>query len=272
VVANHWNQQTVQCWWFNLGGGGQLRTSPGTARLTKSFNKYFLITFREFQIYHFPTIVFAHWKHSALKHRRILKPVFLFTALKTKNTSPSTCYERSKWSALYQRSSACFRLCSFACCLLPCVFRCESDCKYTSYRYVKGWSTDDVPTGSTVTKINITLSVASCFWRLTNSLYLRNWPTSCFAITFFVKESVELFGKQGFLFTSGFKLDWMRAVMMTWQSSLETGASACWNFPMGLEGNITAGRKMNCQNRHPRKTSDFLRGARARNLAVIPLH
>lgn len=146
-------------------------------------------------------------------------------------------------------------------CLLLAAFRSESDCKYTSYRYVKGLSAGDVLTGSTVTKINITFISRSLFSAPYKSsardMCLRNWPTSCLAIMFFVKESVELFGKKGFLFTSGFKLNWMRAVM-TWQPSLQTRASACWNIPMGLEGDATVGRKMCCQNRHSRKPSDFL--------------
>jgi hypothetical protein len=154
IVTNDWNQQGVQCWWFNKGNIYAPYLALHIPQNRCTFQTLFIYIPRVVSL-PFPPLS-SRTENSTSKHRRILTSVFFFTALINKNTFPSMCHERSKRSALYQHLRARSSLFPCCCCLLPCFFRWASDCTYTSYRYVRGLSIDDVVTGSIVTKISNT--------------------------------------------------------------------------------------------------------------------
>jgi hypothetical protein len=161
MVTNDWNQQTVQCWWFNWKNN--LRTLPGTARLTKSFHiPHIVVTY----IPRISDLPFLPVCFRALKTLGTEKPAnpdfrFLFHCTDTQKYFSKYVLRTINIILLVPTLMGLVLFLSPCLLQLPCFFRYESDCTHTSYRYVKGLSTDDVLTGSTVTKINITFITCS---------------------------------------------------------------------------------------------------------------
>jgi hypothetical protein len=189
VVTNDWNLHTAQCWWSNWG-------------VTRTLPNFYL----QFASFRFTISPFCFRALTTLGTETPANPDVNFLIYCTDNQEYFSKYvlRTLRMIRLVPKLMGLvlfmFPSLLLATLLLPLWIGLQV-LIIPIFERVKYWWRI---TCTTVTKINITfisrLPYSAPYKPSARDMCLRNWPTSCLAIMLFVKESVELFGKQVCLF------------------------------------------------------------------------